>query len=150
MVRKILDKTIDGVKYVITVPDNASREDEIEEFTYWIRYYKTLSERVKEARQRLEELAEDEPLIDWLLHDEGWDKRLQRWEEYYRAVTLNLLKEFYDYVRDEEIIDGFTRLFTSGLDVVMKKLMGDLKKSVEEEKEVGGEPDAGREGPSED
>jgi len=140
MVRVILDKTIDGVKYVIAVPDSASREDEIEEFIYWIKCHKTLAEKCKKARERLEELAEDEPLIDWLLHNEGWDKHLQMQEEYYQAVTLNLLKEFMDYVSADELVKYAPALFTSGPDIVAKRFLKDIRKAIEEG--AGGEPDA--------
>ena len=128
MVREILNKTVNGIKLLITVPDSATREDEVKEFIYWIKYYKTVADRVKQARKRLQEIAKEDRLVEWLLYDEGYDSQLEDRAGFFDAIAFNLLKEFMDYVSADELIGHATDLFNAG----MNKAIEALIKAIEE------------------
>ena len=128
MVREILNKTVNGIKLMITVPDSATREDVVEEFIYWIRYYKTAANKIKLARNRLQEIAEEDKLIEWLLYDEGYDSHLENRAKFFDEIALSLLKEFMDYVSADELIRHAADLFNAGMTKAVKSII----KAIEE------------------
>jgi len=143
MVREILNKNIDGLHFVITVPDSASRADEIEEFIYWIKYYKGQAEKLKKARERLLEIAEEDEDIAWLMNETDFGKMLESKFEFYKSITIALLKEFLDYVTAEELVDFAPLLFSTSLGRVIDELIHRLSEVVEGEGEEDKAADEG-------
>lgn len=131
MVRVILDKTIEGTRYTLTVPDNATKEDEIEQFTYWIKHYKEATMKVKQARKKLQEVAEEDESVRWLLYVDGFDKVLEKHEEYYLSVATTLLKELVEYASGDELVQFAPLLFAPGLKAVLNSIIKGVQREEE-------------------
>lgn len=135
MVKEILNKNIDGIHFVLTVPDSASRADEIEEFIYWIKYYKGQADRLKKVREKLLHIADEDEDIAWLMHETEFSKMLDSRVEFYKSIAMTLLKELVDYVTADELIHFAPLLFSTGLGRVIEGLIRKVSEVVEDEDE---------------
>lgn len=138
MAREIYHALLDGVSLRVVVPDNASREDEIDIIVHHIKYYKDKANTIRAALEAIKELAEEDENVKALLEEEQFEKAIEWRAQAYEAMALDLVRFLTRYATAEELASLVVpALFTAALikSTVSKVVDGLIQKMEEKAKE---------------
>ena len=150
MVRIILERHLGDVIYNIAVPDSASLDDELDVIIHQVRYYLDKAAIAENALKTLEELAEDDPNIRYVLKNEFIGNILEHKASIYSKIAIDLLVQASKRYELKNIIKKFSNelsnLMTKPIDSIINNIVGTDKTSDSVVKDEGEEDSTAEEG----
>jgi len=138
MAREIYSQDLGGARVSLVVPDNATKEDEIDIIVHHIKYYKRKAETIRAALETLKEIAEDDENIEALLTEEQFANALDTRAQVYEAISIGLVQFLLERSDAEELIKIVGPLMF-GDSVLIKKTLPLLEGLMKGENTGGGE-----------
>lgn len=145
MSRKVVEINLKGGIWAnVVVPDNATREDEFEVIVHHIRSFKEHAETLRAAVEAIEELAEEDENVKYVLEVEGFKDAMESKAAIYEAMALKLIEYVMKEASVEELLNiigpsffgGFAKATMEMIDKIAKEFQKEISDDSSEELEV--------------